>query len=301
MPANISPALRKKILSAAQAAERQLDDNITIATLAEMAGLSDKHFQRCFKQILGESPKRYLRRLRLQAAAYHLKWSDAAVTDLALRFGFESHAGFTKAFSKAYGTSPQAFRAASEVTPYLRFPREIVGEFDLAAAQVTQLVVRVEEQPSRRAATMRHVGPIESMAGIWKPMIAWAKRHSLFSESAMLLGIHNDYWDEPSADRYRYDAGIVVPEDFDADDEVQIVRMPGGAVAMTEFSGSVAMADEVWRQFVDQWLPVSGFKLRTGTAYDVYPPSLFEEGILRTILRTLSGVRATFCIPITAN
>jgi len=73
MPSTITPAVRKKFLGAAMAAERDPSVCLTVAMLAEHAGMSDKHFQRCFLAMLDESPKNYVRRLRLQIAAYLLK------------------------------------------------------------------------------------------------------------------------------------------------------------------------------------------------------------------------------------
>jgi len=298
MSITITPAVRKKILGAAMAAERDPSACLTVAMLAEHAGMSDKHFQRCFLAVLGESPKSYVRRLRLQIAAYLLKWSDASIVHLALGAGFETHAGFTKAFSKLYGMSPLQFRKATDLTPYLEFPREHPEAFDLEAAQSTQLAVRIQEVPDQRLAVMRSIGPTSKMATIWLKMLDWAKRRGLFNQESIFLGIHNDYWDTFAEGKYRYDAAIVVPEDFEVDDEVNTMRLPGGPVAMTEFQGSVAEADRTWGRFTDQWLPVSGYRFRLSLAYDRYPASVVTAGRVKQIVLAIKGYDATLCIPV---
>jgi len=300
MSVTITPAVRKKILDAALAAERDPSAHLTIAMLAEHAGMSDKHFQRCFLAVLGESPKSYIRRLRLQIAAYLLKWSDASIVQLAIGAGFETHAGFTKAFSKLYGVSPLQFRKATDLTPFLEFPREHPEAFDLEAAQSTQLAVRIQEVPDQRLAVMRTIGPTSKMATIWLKMIDWAKRRGLLNQTSIFLGIHNDYWDTLAEDKYRYDAAIVVPEDFEIDDEVNSVLLPGGLVAMTEFQGSVSEADRTWSRFTDQWLPVSGYQFRLSLAYDRYPPEVVAAGRVRQILLAIQGYPATLCLPVTS-
>lgn len=298
MAKTISEELRRRIFNAALAAERDYSADLTVTALAEYAGLSDKHFQRCFRQVIGESPKKYVRRIRLQSAAYLLKWSDITVTEVAMTAGFETHAGFNKAFFKAYGQSPNDFRGSHNVTPYLHFQREPNRPLDINAVEASKLMVRLEEVPARRVASMRHIGPVEKTAEIWPKMVKWAKRHDLLTADAIVLGIHNDYWDSNSEERYRYDAAIVIPDEFVADDQVSTHTIPAGQVAMTEFAGSIAAMDTAWRKLVDQWLPISGYQLRTNYAYDWYPVSLVSGNVLQTIARTLTGIQATLCMPI---
>jgi len=299
MPSTITPAVRKKILDAALAAERDPSADLTIAMLAQHAGMSDKHFQRCFKMVLGESPKNYVRRLRLQIAAYLLKWSDAPIVQLAIGAGFETHAGFTKAFAKLYGVSPLQFRKATDLTPFLEFPRKDPKDFNLETARSTQLAVRIKNVPDpQRLAVMRYIGPTSKMATIWLKMIDWAKRRGLLNQETVFLGLHNDYWDTFAKDKYRYDAAIVVPGDFEGDDEVNTVLIPGGPVAMTEFQGSVADADRVWSRFTDQWLPASGYQFRMNLAYDCYPVDVVTAGRVKQVLMSIKGYSATLCLPV---
>lgn len=298
MPTTITPAVRKKILDAAIAAEQDASADLSVAMLADLVEMSEKHFQRCFRAVLGESPKKYVRRIRLQAAAYLLKWSDASIVDLAHHSGFDTHAGFTKAFTKLYGQSPLHFRQSSSVVPYLEFPIKRSNGFDLESARATQLVVRLEEQPDYRVAAMRYVGPVEKMASIWQTMNAWAKQNNLLHPETITLGIHHDYWDPHAEDKYRYDAAIVIPDDFEVDDQVNTFVIPGGTVAKTEFSGSLEQADRCWTRFADQWLPASGYQFRGRFAFDHYPVEIITAGRIKQILLAITGFRATLCMPV---
>ncbi|MEM6655237.1 MAG: GyrI-like domain-containing protein [Planctomycetota bacterium] len=298
MAGNVSPELRRRIIDAALAAERDLASGLSVTDLADHAGVSDKHFQRCFQSVVGESPKSYLRRIRLQHSAYLLKWSDLPVTAIAMQAGFKTHAGFTRAFSTVYSLSPQRFRDARSVAPYLSAREQPAGALEVDSLEASRLVVRLQHQPAWRVAAIRHIGPVETMAAVWPRMMAWASRRGLMSKDAIFLGIHNDYWDPIAEDRYRYDAAIVVPDDFESDDRVNTFVLPAGDVAMTEFNGSLREADAVWRRFADQWLPVSGFQLRANLAYDRYPASLMSGGLIGGIIKTLRGIRATFCMPV---
>ncbi|TWT30461.1 Right origin-binding protein [Posidoniimonas corsicana] len=286
---------RRRVLDATLAAERELCGELSVTTLADWAGLSDKHFQRAFRAVLGEAPKAYLRRLQLQRAAYLLKWSELTILEVAVRTGYDTHAGFTKAFTRAYGHNPQEFRAASGVAPYLHMGSGPGGAERLEA---TPLPVRIEQVPDQRVAAMRHVGPVETSVDAWKRLVPWARQRGLLGPEAVLLGVHNDYWDDNAQDSYRYDAAVVVPADFKPDDAVNMFTIHGGPVAMTEFRGSLDDADQAWRRLVDQWLPVSGLQPRSAFAYDCYPVELFTGSAFRRLLQSLTGYRATLCLPV---
>lgn len=82
----------------------------SLADLAKQAGQSPSTFQRAFSRIVGESPKQYTRRLQLECAAVLLLTTDDSVLHIALAAGFDSHEGFTRAFTTQFERPPKQFR-----------------------------------------------------------------------------------------------------------------------------------------------------------------------------------------------
>lgn len=82
----------------------------SLTELAAAADRSPSYFQRAFRRLVGESPKRYDKRLRLEWAAVLLLTTNDSVLHIALRVGFGSHEGFTREFHTRYGLAPRAFR-----------------------------------------------------------------------------------------------------------------------------------------------------------------------------------------------
>ncbi|MEI7057670.1 AraC family transcriptional regulator [Nocardioides sp. CCNWLW239] len=83
----------------------------TVEELAAQVGLSRAAFGRRFTALLGEPPMSYLAGWRLALAADLLVSSDATVAALARQVGYGSPFSFSAAFKRAYGVSPQQYRA----------------------------------------------------------------------------------------------------------------------------------------------------------------------------------------------
>ena len=92
--------------------EENLQAEITAAELAEMAGFSLFHYYRLFRQAAGMPVMQYIQRRRLLHGVYAMK-QGMSKTDAALRYGFDTYAGFYKAFCREFGSTPSEFLASS--------------------------------------------------------------------------------------------------------------------------------------------------------------------------------------------
>ena len=85
---------------------------ITLRQLAELAGVSPRHFERAFRQAVGMAPHAYLTETRV-AAARQLLINELSLTveEIAERVGFSSSSHLASAFRRRTGFAPRAFRA----------------------------------------------------------------------------------------------------------------------------------------------------------------------------------------------
>lgn len=86
-----------------------------VALMAEHSAYSRSHFSRLLTRTIGESPDELRRRLRLEAGAYMLKRTSWSIGEIAIEVGYQSPESFTKAFVRAFGASPKAFRCGNTV------------------------------------------------------------------------------------------------------------------------------------------------------------------------------------------
>lgn len=90
-----------------------IDGDLTLADLAEVACLSRNHFARAFREATGRPPHRYISERRLDHARHLLRENELSLTKISLACGFSSQATFTRAFQRQLGMTPGDFRRRS--------------------------------------------------------------------------------------------------------------------------------------------------------------------------------------------
>jgi AraC-like DNA-binding protein len=133
----------RHLLRAKDLADSRYGEPLGIDDMARAAGLSRAHFSREFRRAFGESPHSYLLTRRLERAAALLRGTDRSVADVCFSVGLQSVGSFTTSFTRTYGRSPTAYRAA--------FPP--AADYAL----VPTCIVRAYARPQRR--TFREDSP----------------------------------------------------------------------------------------------------------------------------------------------
>lgn len=101
-----------RIFRATREIQSDLSRTMVVGEIAERIGMSPSAFFEHFKAITGTSPLQYQKDLRLLHARDALRASDAKVSDIAFRVGYESPAQFSREYARKFGLSPRQDRAA---------------------------------------------------------------------------------------------------------------------------------------------------------------------------------------------
>ena len=149
--------------------EQNLNDPITLFELSRCAGYSPYHCTRIFKEQVGKTPFEYIRALRLSKAALSLRDEEKKIIDVALDYMFDSHEGFTRAFSKEFGITPHKY-TKKPIPIYLFMPYSVrqqyryktKGEKSMKKKETPHTIfVQVVERPERKVILKRGVEAAE--------------------------------------------------------------------------------------------------------------------------------------------
>lgn len=100
----------KRLRRAAEFINEHLGQDLTLADIAESAGLSQYHFARAFKQTTGLTPQQYLTERRVERAKHLLTASDLPLVEVAAIVGFKNQSHFTTLFRRFTHITPKAWR-----------------------------------------------------------------------------------------------------------------------------------------------------------------------------------------------
>lgn len=143
--------------------DTHFNGRITLEDLSRAAGYSKYHAVRVFKELTGKTPFQVIRALRLTKAAQTLQSSDNKVSDVAFDNAFDSHDGFTRAFARQFGVTPQTYsRKLPAVNWFIHHPIEAYytlkeGSERMPNEKVSRTItVSLVERPARKLIFLRY-------------------------------------------------------------------------------------------------------------------------------------------------
>ncbi|MBN2444250.1 MAG: helix-turn-helix transcriptional regulator [Spirochaetales bacterium] len=90
--------------------DTHLQEELSLGKISDAICYSEEYTSRFFKKMTGINLFDYIRKKRLVLAAADLQKNNNNILELALNYGFNSHEGFTRAFTSHFGLSPKEFR-----------------------------------------------------------------------------------------------------------------------------------------------------------------------------------------------
>jgi len=101
---------KRKLRRVTEFIDENLDRDLTLLEIAEIAELSPFHFARSFKQATGSTPIQFLMHRRVDLAKQLLVESELPIVEIGLRAGFKNQSHFTTLFRKITALTPKAYR-----------------------------------------------------------------------------------------------------------------------------------------------------------------------------------------------
>lgn len=236
--------------------------NLQLDHLADVACLSKFHFSRLFHEKVGESPGRFLRRIRLERCASLLKYApEVPIKQVAYSCGFGSNQLFSRTFGDQFGFCPSKFRNgcmnrdgelhSQQQLVFEKLPTEgldLTNDIEDAADSVD--ITYLAPTLVAYSRSFGGYGRCENIDRAFDTIVDWGLRQNEEEVGSTILGVSWDFPQITPDDRCRFDACIPIdPKRVDVS-EVSRQVIPGGTYASAKFICKKSEdATTIWRWF----------------------------------------------------
>jgi AraC family transcriptional regulator len=239
--------------------DANLEGDLSVKALSQVANFSAFHFHRQFTGFVGVPVSRYVQLMRLRRAAHGLSSrAEYSVLEAALGAGFESPEAFSRAFRRAFGMAPSAFRKQ----PNWQVWRAVFSIPHFSRSIIMQ--VRIVQFHEVRVAAFEHRGAPGRVSESVRRFIQWRMQSGQSPvASSRSFGIPFGNPETTPADEFRFAICGEINEAVAANEYGVTERViPGGRCVVVRHVGSPDhIAESIYPIYRD-WLPSSGEELR---------------------------------------
>jgi len=243
---------------------------ITLETLAGLAHYSPFHLQKIFKEIIGESPKQYLLKLRLEIA-FHLLiiHPHKSIQEIATDSGFSSPAVFSRAMKSYFGHSPGQLRELSHIQRMKllyavnhRSPRHPVSTSPASPLPVA--IRTVKKGPVKGIYRIAPFDDPEKIQRAFQELNRIARTRDWATAKPMLYGILTPH------QRNTYRAFLPLTQKDLGSNQFPLTEIKSGIFAAFTVRGDLKQTNRSVHDFYHRWLPESGYKIADVTGFETF-------------------------------
>lgn len=256
--------------------EENLDQPLTVESMADKSSWSRWQFQRVFSNATGLSVAQYVRELRLSRAAELLLTTRKRQLDIALSCGFDSEISFSRSFRQMFGCTPGAYRRR-DLYVGIRTPIRITsGSNEYIDIDPKLLQIRLENRPGFNLLGMQcSINGLLSSAPdfiykapqLWMQFSHLADQQNLSPFAAIGVIDTSNYTDFDVS--LPYWAGIEQPTDSETNG-LSVLQVPEQEYMVIPHRGPVALLHKTLEWVIHFWLPESGYRGANGFELELY-------------------------------
>lgn len=284
----------KGFQSAIDYIEEHITEPIDYERIAREMNLSSFYFQKIFMIICGFTIGEYIRNRRLTLASSELISTDNRIIDIALKYGYDTPEGFTRAFTKFHGASPNAVRKHG--APLRSFTKLSVSITMKGGNPMDYKIIK--KQAFKIIAKQQRFEKIEDVQGRSDIPAFWAECHSdgtvkFLTDNCKKDGVLGGsivgmcLEDSTVAKDFPYLIGAeysggAVPDGY------KLVDIPAAEWAVFKINGvdSDKLPGEIqqtWHRIFSEFFPSSQYKPAGSFDLEVYPAEGYNSEIWITV------------------
>ena len=258
--------------------EEHIDEPADMERIAREMNISGFYYQKIFSIICGFSAGEYIRNRRLALAGRELADFGGKIIDIALKYGYDTPEGFTRAFTRFHGASPTAVKNGAAIPkPFAKLSVSItvkggnIMDYKIVKKDPFKVLERVEKHTivdSENKNTIPEFWTRAHSDGTVKTLLEKT------SDKTYIFGICYG----SVSQTFDYGIAAVCDDNCEAPEGFRISEIPARTWAVFEVTGAMPNAiQEMWHRIVTEFFTASEYKPTYEMDIEAYPAGVMNS------------------------
>lgn len=281
--------------------DQNLESDLSLNVVSEIAFFSPFHFHRVFKFVTEETLNEHVKRRRIEKSASDLLHKNITTTELAHKYGFSDNSSYSRAFKKYFGVSPAEFKKQntnrhSKIRQLKSKNGQEYPDHDKYICIINNLKnwikmnakIEIKKMPKMNLAYVSSTGP-QNLGNAYGKLMQWATPKGLMNDQTKMITVYHDSFKVTESNKVRMDASILLNKTVEADGEIGLTKIEAGKFIVGSFEIGLNEFEKSWTGlFV--WMNENGYKKADREPFEIYYNNFNEHPERKAIV--------DFCIPI---
>jgi len=263
--------------------DHNLDADLSLQTISNIAFYSPFHLHRLFKAITNETLNSYIIRKRIERTAMMLIHNkESSIAEIANKYGFKNDSTFSRTFKKIYSQSPTEFRKSnlgnfskiSKVNSNNGKKSFITEEYLCNIIHLKHWInmnakIEITEMPKMNLAYVTQIG-VNGIENAFQRILKWATPKELLAKNnTHLCRVFHDSFKVTDADKVRMSIGIMTDQEITVDGEVGLTIIEQGKNIVGHFVIEPIEFEKSWDSLFI-WMNENGYKKADRYPFEIY-------------------------------
>ncbi|MEH1009555.1 AraC family transcriptional regulator [Winogradskyella sp. ECml5-4] len=268
--------------------DQNLESDLSLNAVSEIAFFSPFHFHRVFKFVTEETLNEYVKRKRIEKSASDLLHKNITATEIAHKYGFSDNSSYSRAFKKYFGVSPTEFKnqnpnkfskirqlKSKNGQEYPDYEKYICIINNLKKWTEMNAKIEIKEMPKMDLAYVSSIGP-QNLESAYQKLMKWATPQGLMNEQTKMVTIYHDSFKVTEPNKVRMSASILLNKTVEADGEIGLTSIQKGKFIVGSFEIGLNEFEKSWTGLF-LWMNENGYKKADKNPFEIYHNNFNEH------------------------
>ncbi|MCM5662377.1 AraC family transcriptional regulator [Galbibacter mesophilus] len=268
--------------------DENLEGDLSLKNISEVAFFSPFHFHRVFKFITNETLNDYVKRRRLEKSALDLLHKNGNLSEIAHRYGFSDNSSYSKAFKKYFEVSPTVFKEKyphrlSKIHKWNSKIGQAYPDYDQYIRIIENLKkwikmnakIDIVETQKMEVAYVTSLG-VQNLESAYGKIMKWAGDRGLMNQHTKMITIYHDSFKVTAPEKVRMSASILLNEPVTTNGEIGLATIEAGKHIVGSFEIGLHEFEKSWTGLF-LWMNENGYQKRDSEPFEIYHNNFNEH------------------------